>query len=99
VAAAHSGWWHLDVVAVGVEHEGAVVGGVVFRAQAGRAVGARAGIERGLVERPYGRPVRRRQGDVRAGGRRLARADPEVRLAADPEPAYGAAFLTSMTSS
>ena len=41
----------LDVVAVGVEQEGAVVALVVLGAQAGRAVVAAAGGEAGGVER------------------------------------------------
>jgi hypothetical protein len=40
----------LDVVAVGVEHERAVVTGVVVRANAGRAVVLAAGGDRGGVE-------------------------------------------------
>ena len=41
----------LDIVAVGVEHEGAVVGGVIVGADAGRAVVLAAGRDGRLVER------------------------------------------------
>jgi hypothetical protein len=38
----------LDIVAVGIEHEGAVIVRMIMRADAGRAVVAAAGSDRGL---------------------------------------------------
>ena len=41
---------HFDVVAIGVEDVGAVIGGVIELAYSGPAVVGRAGLERGGVE-------------------------------------------------
>src|SRR5262245_19516969 len=69
-----------DVVPIGVTHEAAVVGGVVFGPQPGLMQHLGARIHRCLVERPDRGPVARSEGDVRlaeplAGG---PRADPEL---------------------
>ena len=58
----------LDVVAVGVEHVGAVVGRVVDLADAGGAVVGAAGLEGGGVEGVDRRAIGRREGDVEAVG-------------------------------
>ena len=58
----------LDVVAVGVEHVGAVVVGVVDLADPGRAVVGPAGGERGGVERVDGRAIGGRERDVHVRG-------------------------------
>jgi hypothetical protein len=60
----------LDVVAVGVEHERAVVAGVVDRPLARSAVVLVAGLERGGVERPDRRVVAGPERDVDVLGRR-----------------------------
>jgi hypothetical protein len=60
----------LDVVAVGVEDEGAVVARVVVALARG-AVVAVAGCECDAVELVDGRVVRRREGDVQVLGQRL----------------------------
>src|SRR5581483_7857747 len=77
----------LDVVAVGVEHEGGVVIGMVMRAQARRAVVPRAGGDRRCVEGIDLGAVARGEGDMDAplacGAE--AFADPEERLALSPE--------------
>src|SRR5690606_18010268 len=73
----------LDVVAVGVAHEGAVVAGVVLGPLAGLVEHLGAGGHRGVEERPHRGAVRGSEGDVRlpeplAGG---LRPEPEGRLA------------------
>src|SRR5262245_49568976 len=74
---------------LGVEDEGAVVVGVVFRPEAGLAVVLAAGLERGLVEGIDRPAVLGDEGDMAAGaGLRLAalgerQADPEFGLALD----------------
>src|SRR6266550_910396 len=61
----------LDVVAVGVKDEGAVVARVVVALARG-AIVAEAGCERDAVELVDGRVVGRREGDVQVLGQRLA---------------------------
>lgn len=74
----------LDVVAVGIGDERAVVVLVVVRAHAGRAVVLAIGSDRGDVERlDLGASLGAKR-DV-CGGRILAGADPEVGLVIDPE--------------
>ena len=73
----------LDVVPVGIEHEGAVVARVVDLAHAGAAVVARPGRESGLVERVHGRAVRSGERHVRGLGP-SARPEPELGLAVRP---------------
>jgi hypothetical protein len=63
----------LDVVAVGVEHERAVVARVVDRALARRAVVAVPGGERRPVERVDGRVVGGGEGEVDVLGRNARR--------------------------
>src|SRR2546430_14390875 len=62
----------LDVVAVGVEHEGAVVAGVVDLPLARAAVVAMARIDRGAVERLDRGVARRGEGDMHVRGRLAA---------------------------
>src|SRR5947207_12601161 len=75
----------LDVVAVGVEHERAVVA-LVVPAQARRAVVGAAGGEARGVERVNGRPVLARERDVHSGRVGLALMEPEDGLALIAEP-------------
>jgi hypothetical protein len=78
----------LDVVAVRVEHVGAVVVRVVDLAHAGAAVVRPARRQRGGVERVHGGSVRDGKRDVYAGVRRPAPGgDPEERLAVAAEAA------------
>ena len=70
----------LDVVALRVEDERAVVVRVVLRADAGAAVVVAAGRERRRMECVHRRAVRRGEGDVQRR-RRGPVGDPEVRLA------------------
>ena len=73
----------LDVVAVGVEDEGAVIGGVVERAGAGGAVIGAAGGEGGGVEGVDLLGAANAEGDVgAAGGGAAAGIDPEEGLGA-----------------
>src|SRR5690242_11890897 len=69
----------LYVVAVGVEHERAVVV-LVVPAKAGRTVVRAAGRETRDVERVYGRPVVAGEGEVHSGGVGLSLMEPERRL-------------------
>ena len=87
----------LDVVAVGVEDEGAVVVGVVHGADAGRAVVLAAGGDRGLVEGVDLRAVLGAEGDV--GVRRWSCRRPRSRGTAcrrAPRPATGSSPVTSL---
>lgn len=70
-------------MAVGVEHESAVVVRVIMQAQAGRAVVFAAGGERGLVEGVYQRAVFGAERDVDARRLRRALMQPEIRLRRD----------------
>src|SRR6516162_8689008 len=71
---------HFDVVTVGVEHEGAVVVGVVVRARTGRAVIAPAGCECRGVERIDQRTLADAERDVHRRLVGYALSDPEVRF-------------------
>jgi hypothetical protein len=62
----------LDVVCVGVEHEGAVVPGVLDGALAGRAVVAVSGRKRGAVKGPHDAVVVGGKGEVDVLGHMLA---------------------------
>ena len=75
----------LDVVAVGIEHERAVVVRVILRAQARRAVVLAAGRERCAVERIDAGAILGHDRDVQRLLQLAFAADPEVRLAADAE--------------
>src|SRR5687768_6346081 len=76
--------YRLDVVAVGIEHEGAVVGRVVVRPQTGSAVVAAAGGDRRLVECVHGGPIGAGEGNVQRA-RQASIRDPELRLPVTPE--------------
>src|SRR5258708_5475942 len=78
----------LDVVAVGIEQEGGVVGRAVIGAQPGTAVIAPAGLDPGAVEAVDGGAIGRAEGDMGAGTRgALARGvEPQRRLACRTEP-------------
>src|SRR5689334_10536335 len=68
----------LEVVAVGIERERAVVAARVLRTEAGRAVVAPAGGERGGVERVDRLARRGAEGDVRGAPGAIAIGDREV---------------------
>src|SRR6266852_1379682 len=70
-----------DVVAVGIEHEGAVIIRVVMGADAGRPVIASARGHRRLVESVNGGAVLRNDGDMQRLVQSAFAADPEIRLA------------------
>src|SRR5215468_11770212 len=70
-----------NVVAVGVKHEGAVVVGVIMRAQARRAIVASAGRERRLVERINRCAIVGLDRDMHWLVEGAFAADPEIRLA------------------
>jgi len=61
----------LDAMAVGIEHEGAVIVGVILRPEPRRAVVAPAGGERRRMERAHRRAVGRTEAEMRAGDRCL----------------------------
>ncbi len=71
--------YRLDVVAVGVENERAVIVRMILRTQTGSAVVASAGRNRGLVKVIDNAPLRRRKRDV-SGPRRIALPYPEIGL-------------------
>src|SRR5689334_22603522 len=75
----------LDVVAVRIEHERAVVIRVIVRPQSGRPVVAPARRYRRLVERVDLLPIRGAKGDMRRQDCRLAVTDPEIGLRRDAE--------------
>src|SRR5688572_3023602 len=78
----------LDVVAVGIQHEGAEVFGVIFGTQAGATVVSPARVERGAMERLDHGAIAGREGDVKhRAGRPLL--EPERRLAAAAEARAG----------
>jgi hypothetical protein len=70
----------LDVVAVWIQDEGAVIVLVVVGAQAGRADVAASGRQPGSMERLHGGPVRTGDGDMGRPAQRPVGVDPEVRL-------------------
>src|SRR5579884_2128867 len=78
--------YRLDIVAIGIPDEGAVVGGVVLRPQTGFVQHLGAGGHRGVLEGTYRRPVGGREGDVALAEALAGRAgtDPEVRSGWDP---------------
>src|SRR6266700_2879751 len=71
----------LDIVAVAIEHEGAVVTGVIMRADAGRAVVATARRESFLVESVDRGAVLGQDRDMQRLVQAAFPADPEIRLA------------------
>src|SRR5262245_57477170 len=77
----------LDVMAIEVEDEGAVVVRMVLRPQTRRPVVPPAGPERGLVEGAHLGPRLDREGDVHGRSGLTVAADPELRLAALAETA------------
>jgi hypothetical protein len=70
----------LDVVAVRIEHEGAVVTRVIDGPRSGLAVVAPAGGERGRVKGVDGGVIGGGEGDMGRRGRLTSLADPEVGL-------------------
>ena len=76
-----------DVMSVGIEHEGAVVMGVVMRTQPGAAVVAPAGSYGGSVERVDQGATGDAKSDVNRRPVRSAGCDPEIRLGGTPNPA------------
>src|SRR5262245_48706012 len=72
----------LNIVAIEIEYEGAVVVGVIMRPEAWRPVVLAAGGESGAIEGIDGRAGRRQEGDMDVPGQRLAFANPERGLAA-----------------
>src|SRR5262245_33964190 len=84
----------LDIVAVGIEDEGAVIVGMIMRPDARRAVVSAACRDRRAIKGVDGGPVRRCEGDVDMIAERSARADPEFRLAGRPEA--GGAFAAGL---
>ena len=75
----------LDVVAIGVEHERAIVVGVVVRTHARRAVVAAARGDRRAIERIDVRPRLGMKRDVDLRAFEYARADPEIGLSVGAE--------------
>src|SRR5262249_44718548 len=75
-----------DVMSVGIEHEGAVVIGVVMRTQPGAAVVAPAGSYGGGVERVHQGAAGDAKSDVNRRPVRSPGCDPEIRLGRDAEP-------------
>lgn len=67
----------LEVVAVGVDHEGSVIVRVIVRSQARHAVVSGTGDQCGLVEGVNSGVIRRRQGHMDARRLRVRGADPE----------------------
>src|SRR5215510_3703396 len=75
----------LDVVAVGIEHESAVVVGVIVRPQPRRAVVLATGGERRAMEGVDRGAVLGGDGDVEDASQTSFAADPEIGLAVGPE--------------
>src|SRR5579872_5525496 len=74
----------LDVVAVAIDDEGAIVVRMILRPKPGRSVVASAGRTRSIVERFHGSAIRSPDSNV-AGRRGFARGNPEIRLAIGAE--------------
>ena len=89
----------LDVVAVGIEHEGAVVVGVVVGPEARCAVVAAADGERGGMKPVDDGPVVGGERDVDALALRPAAAHPEERLAVRAEAGGGSLPVCSADTS
>src|ERR1700720_1647410 len=70
----------LDVVAVGILHEPAVVVGMIVGPEAGLTIVLAAGGQSGGIECPHGSPVLRRECDMH-GSARLALSQPQGRRA------------------
>jgi hypothetical protein len=88
----------LDVVAVRIEHEGAVIVRVIMRPQAGSAMVRAAGGERGFVEFVDRGAVGRREGDMQAA---IEPASPPIQksgLPLRPKPTAGWPVSVSMIS-
>src|SRR5664279_5904499 len=67
----------LDVVAVGIEHEGAVVVWMVVRTQSGGAIVDPAGRDRRFIKSADRLPMLRGKGDMRSSPRIAPQRDPE----------------------
>ena len=72
----------LDIVAVGIEHEGAVIIGVIFRPEPWRAVIGGAGKQRGRMEGIDRFPAGRGESDVHWPAWLIGLAQPEKGLLA-----------------
>src|SRR5687767_14744524 len=75
----------LDVMAVGIEHEGRVIIRMVVRPQPRRAVVPAAGRQRRAMERVYGGAILGHDRDMQRLLELALAADPEIRLAASAE--------------
>src|ERR1700726_4579332 len=85
--AASGGATHrLDVVAIGIEHEGTVIMRMIVWAKSGLAVVACAGAKGGRMEGIDLRARARFESDMKPPAERAARADPELRPRLAPEP-------------
>src|SRR5258708_40095434 len=85
--------YRLDVVAVGIEHEGAVVIRVVVRPQPRRAVILAAGGERRTVEGVDRCAIIGGDRDVQDALNPALATDPEIRIAVAPETGGGTSAL------
>src|SRR6202040_212769 len=82
----------LDVVAVGILHEPAVVVGMIVGPEAGLTIVLAAGGQSGRIECPHGGPVLRRECDMH-GSARLALSQPHGRCAFRAEAYHSVALV------
>src|SRR5216683_2708228 len=82
----------LDVVAVGILHEPAVVVGSIVWPETGLAIVRASGGESGGIECPHGSPILRRECDMH-GSARLALSQPEGRCAFGAEACHSVALV------
>src|SRR5215470_13323983 len=75
----------LDIVTVGIEHEGRVVVLVVVRAQARRTVVSRSGRNSRTMEFGYRSAILGNNGDVQDAAQSAFATDPEIRLSVGAE--------------
>ena len=81
----------LDIMAVGIEHEGAVVVRVIVWAQAGRTMVLAAGRDGGAIEGIDRCAILRDERHVQPAAERVAGTDPEIGLTLVAEPGRGLA--------
>jgi hypothetical protein len=74
-----------DVVTVGIEHEGTIVGRMIVRPQPGRAVVFSARRNRRAIKGIDRRAILGRNRNMDAAIEAAFAADPEIRLVIDPE--------------